>query len=341
MSIFQLVVSRPVAVWMIAIAAAVFGFVSYQRLPLDLMPDLAYPSITVRTEAEGYAPEEVEGQVSRPVEEALATTEGLVELESRSRAGLSDVVLEFAWGSDMDRAAQDVRERLQTTFLPDDVGRPLILRYDPTLDPILRISLATDPQGSSLPDDDDLALVALRELAERQLKRELEAMDGVAAVQVRGGLEREVLVQARQDWLAARGVTMQQLITTLGAENVNIPGGAIRDGDQEFMVRTLNEVRSVDEIEQLEVRRPDGTGVPVSELAVVTESHRDREVESRLGGQPAVTLEVYKTADANIVRVARDIKARLGTDRPPPPPGLDPAVAAAMAGPPALVDQLP
>ncbi len=341
MSIFQLVVSRPVAVWMIAIAAAVFGFVSYQRLPLDLMPDLAYPSITVRTEAEGYAPEEVEGQVSRPVEEALATTEGLVELESRSRASLSDVVLEFAWGSDMDRAAQDVRERLQTTFLPDDVGRPLILRYDPSLDPILRISLSADAEGSALPDDDALALLALRELAERELKRELEAMDGVAAVQVRGGLEREVLVEARQDWLAARGVTMQQLITALGTENVNLPGGSIRDGDQEFMIRTLNEVRSVDEIEKLEIRRPDGVGVPISELAVVSESHKDREVVSRLAGQPAVTLEVYKTADANIVRVARDIKERLGAGRPELPPGMDPAMVAAMMGPPALADQLP
>ena len=110
----------------IAIAAAVFGLVSYERLPLNLMPDLAYPTITVRTEVSGYAPEEVESQVSQRIEEALATTPGLVELESRSRAGMSDVVLEFAWGTDMNTASQSVREQLQTTFLPDDADRPLI-----------------------------------------------------------------------------------------------------------------------------------------------------------------------------------------------------------------------
>ena len=116
MSLFDRVVRRPVATWMIAIAAAVFGLVSYERLPLNLMPDLAYPTITVRTEVPGYAPEEVETQISRLIEEALATTPGLVEFESRSRAGMSDVVLEFAWGTDMNRATQSVREQLQTTF---------------------------------------------------------------------------------------------------------------------------------------------------------------------------------------------------------------------------------
>lgn len=337
--IFALVVSRPVAVWMIAIAAAVFGLVSYQRLALDLMPDLSYPSITVRTEALGYAPEEVEGQVSRPIEEALATTEGLVELESRSRASTSDVVLEFTWGTDMDRAAQDVRERLQTTFLPDDVGRPLILRYDPSLDPILRISLSEEgPQGED-PQAEERRLLALRELAEREIKRELEAMDGVAAVRVRGGLEREVLVEARQDWLAARGVTVEQLIATLGSENVNLPGGAIRDGDQEFLVRTLNEVRTVEEIAALEIRRPDGMGVPVHQVAGVRETHKDREVMSRLDSRPAVTLEVFKTADANIVRVARSIKERLGSqDAPAAAAGMP---AGMPMGPPTLVDTLP
>jgi HAE1 family hydrophobic/amphiphilic exporter-1 len=313
-SLFEQVVRRPVATWMIAIAVAVFGFVSYERLPLNLMPDLSYPSVTVRTEVAGYAPEEVESQISRPVEEALATTQGLAELESRSRAGVSDVVLEFRWGTDMDRASQDIRERLQTTFLPQDASRPLILRYDPSLDPILRIALAIDTDEEEI--DNEAALYLLRDVAEREIKRELEAMDGVAAVSVRGGLEREIRVEAREDWLAARGVSIDQLIATLGAENVNIPGGAIRDGDREFLVRTLNEVRSVEEISSLEIRRSDGVRVPVSEVAVVREGHREREVLSRLDAREAVEIEVFKAADANIVAVARDILTRLdGTVR--------------------------
>ena len=309
MSLFGHVVQRPVATWMVAIAVAVFGYVSYARLPLNLMPDLSYPSVTVRTEVAGYAPEEVESQISRPIEEALATTQGLTELESRSRAGVSDVVLEFRWGTDMNQASQDIRERLQTTFLPADATRPLILRYDPSLDPILRVALSLDPTQTDL--DDEAALYLLRDVAERELKRSLEAMDGVAAVSVRGGLEREIRIEVREDWLAARKITIDQVISTLGAENVNIPGGAIRDGDHEYLVRTLNEVRSVEEIQALEVVRSDGVRVPIREVAQVQEGHREREVLSRLDTAEAVEIEIYKAADANIVVVARDILARL------------------------------
>ena len=312
MSVFGFVVERPVATWMVAIAAAVFGLVSYQRLPLNLMPDLAYPTLTVRTEVEGYAPEEVESQISRPIEEALATTPGLQELESRSRAGLSDVVLEFAWGANMDEAAQTARERLQTTFLPDDASRPLILRYDPSQAPILRLGVAFAPGAA--PDARDGGLAMLREVAEKTLKRELEALDGVAAVRVRGGLSREVRVAARQDWLAARGVSIDQLAATIGAENVNLPGGSIRDGDHEYLVRTLNEVRTTEEIRELQIRRSDGVRVRVGDVATVTEATKDREVVSHLDGEDAVELEVYKSADANIVAVAQDLVRRLAPE---------------------------
>jgi HAE1 family hydrophobic/amphiphilic exporter-1 len=327
---FRFVVERPVATWMVAIAAAVFGLVSYQRLPLNLMPDLAYPTLTVRTEVEGYAPEEVESQISRPIEEALATTPGLQELESRSRAGLSDVVLEFAWGANMDEAAQTARERLQTTFLPEDASRPLILRYDPSQAPILRLGVAFAPGAA--PDDRDGGLALLREVAEKTLKRDLEALDGVAAVRVRGGLSREVRVAARQDWLAARGVTIDQLAATIGAENVNLPGGSIRDGDHEYLVRTLNEVRTTEELRSLQIRRSDGVRVRIGDVATVTEATKDREVVSHLDGEDAVELEVYKSADANIVAVAQDLVRRLS------PEGADPA---APGGEDRLASKLP
>ena len=208
------VVRRPVATWMIAIALLVFGWVSYQRLPLNLMPDLAYPTITVRTTAEGYAPEEVESQVSQRIEESVATTPGLSKLESRSKANGSDVILSFQWGTPMDQAIQNVREQLQVTQLPDDVERPLILRYDPTLDPIIRIALSKPIEGN--PEN---TLSELRQVAERLIKKDLEAMDGVAAVRIRGGFEQETQVLLREDWLQARNVTIQQVIQTLQAEN--------------------------------------------------------------------------------------------------------------------------
>ncbi len=324
---------------MIAIAAAVFGYVSYGRLPLNLMPDLSYPTITVRTEVNGYAPEEVESQISRRIEEALATTPGLVELESRSRAGMSDVVLEFAWGTDMNKSAQAVREQLQTTFLPDDATRPLILRFDPNLDPVMRIALAFEDGGTG-------NLQGLRLAAEQQIKRRLEAMDGIASVRVRGGLEREIQVQVREDWLAARGVTLEQVAAALRSENVNLPGGAILEGDHEYLVRTVGELVNVDDIAQIQIRRSDGAQVPLTEIADIREGSKDREVVSLLDGNEAVELEVFKAADANIVRLSRQVRGRLGVDLPDDgwqederdtirdrlPPGVDLVVLEDQAG---------
>ena len=187
------------------------------KAPLNLMPDLSYPTITIRTAADGYAPEEVESQVSQRIEEAVATTPGLSKLESRSKANGSDVILSFNWGTDMDPAIQNVREQLQVNPLPDDVDRPLILRYDPTLDPIIRIALSKPISGSK-----EGTLADLRQIAERLIKKDLEAMDGVAAVRIRG-FEAETQVLVREDWLQARNVTIEQVIQTLQAENVNIP----------------------------------------------------------------------------------------------------------------------
>lgn len=339
-SLFALIVDRPVAVLMIFTAVAVFGQVSFLQLPVNLMPDMSYPTLTVRTEYPGAAPEEVEAQVSRPLEEAVSTADGLVRLESRSRAETSDVVLEFDWGADMNQAAQSVRERLQQTLLPDEARRPLLLRYDPSLDPILRIALALDPDATGGPQG-EAALLMLREVAEAELKPQLEAMDGVAAVKVRGGLERQVLVEVREDWLAARRLTLAQVRNTLSTENVNIAGGAIREGDTEYLIRTLNEFSRLDELEALQIRRADGQMVRLDEVAQIIETHKDREVVSHLNGAEAVELEVHKEADANIVAVARAVKDRLGVDlgvAGPPSPG---EVPGAPRGPPTLIEQLP
>ena len=334
--LFALVVDRPVAVLMVFLAAAVFGLVSYSQLPLNLMPDISYPTLTVRTDFPGAAPEEVETQVSRPVEEALSTVNGLVEIESRSRAESSDVVLEFDWDTDMDQAAQSIREQLQTTWLGDGVSRPLILRYDPSLDPILRIAVSFESDAGG-----DAALFTLRDIAERELKPELESMEGVAAVRVRGGLERELRVEVREDWLAARGVTLDQVRATLQTENINLAGGTIREGETEYLIRTLNELSSAVEVGRLAVVKPDGSRVYIDEVAEVRETSREREVVSRLDGREAVELEVFKEADANIVAVARRVKDALGGGPPVElPPGLPPEVAAQLI-PKTLADDLP
>ncbi|MCB9680778.1 MAG: efflux RND transporter permease subunit [Alphaproteobacteria bacterium] len=308
-SLFAGVVSRPVAVTMAFLAAFVFGAVGYQRLPVELMPDISYPTITVRTAFEGAAPQEVESQISQPIEEALATLDGLVTLESRSRAGNADVVLGFDWNTDMDAASQSIREALQTTFLPDEADRPLILRYDPSLEPFLRLALSYDPDVLDL--SPDAALFLLRELADEEIKRRLEGMKGVAAVRVRGGLEREIRVEVREDWLAARGLTLPDVRQALVAENINLAGGSVLEGDTEYLVRTLNEYSGLDELADLEIRRSDGVLVPITDVAVLRETHKERDVVAHLDGAEAVELEVFKEADANVVDVAAQVKLAL------------------------------
>lgn len=308
-SVFRAVVLHPVAMSMVFIAAIVFGVVSYLQLPVELMPDVTYPTITVRTEFEGAAPQEVESQVSKLVETQLATLDGLVDIESRSRAGQSDVVLGFDWGTDMASAAQSVREKLQIVFLPDGADRPLILRYDPSLEPFLRVALSVDPETSG--EVDETVLYDLRTIAEEEIQRELEAMPGVAAVRIRGGLEREIRVAVREDRLAARQLTVDNVRQTLQMSNVNLAGGSILEGDQEFLVRTLNELRTVEQIRLLDIRRADGTSIPLTDVADVFETHKDREVVSHLDGVEAVEVEIFKEADANVVEVARQVKDRL------------------------------
>lgn len=305
------VVSRPVAVVMVFLAALVFGLVSYMRLPIELMPDMSYPTITVRTAWDGAAPQEVETQISQPIEESLSTLNGLIDLQSRSKAGSSDVVLGFDWGTDMAGASQSIRESLQTTSLPKDADRPMILRYDPTLEPFLRLALSsTDETEANSP----ATLARLRVVADLELKRALEAMQGVAAVRVRGGFEREIHIALREDWMVARQVTVDAVRNALQSENINLAGGSVLEGDKEYLVRTLNEYTSIDELYSLGIRRNDGVVIPLTDLAEITDGHKERQVLSRLDGGEAVELEVFKEAGANVVRLADTVQAQLYGD---------------------------
>ncbi|MCG8555659.1 MAG: efflux RND transporter permease subunit, partial [Proteobacteria bacterium] len=175
-------ISRPVAVLMVFVAAVVFGYFSYERLPRSLMPELSYPTMTVRTRYPGAAPEEVEKDLSRPLEEALGVIGGLQRISSISRAGVSDVVLEFAWDVEMSEAVQDALEKIDLLRLPEDAERPLILRFDPSLDPVMELSLSSARSDAT----GEPELRRLRRIGELQVRRALEPVKGVAAVRVRG-----------------------------------------------------------------------------------------------------------------------------------------------------------
>jgi HAE1 family hydrophobic/amphiphilic exporter-1 len=308
-------VARPVATCMFVFSLAVFGAVSFFKLPIDLLPEISYPTLTVRTSWPGAAPEDVEERVSEKIQEALSTLDDLVRSTSISRAGASDVVLDFDWGTNMTFAVQDVREKLGGVFLPDGVERPLILRYDPNLDPILRIGIRVPEGRESTTDDGRVAeLVQLRWLAEKRIKRELESIEGVAVAQVRGGLEEEIRVRTDPELLAAKRIDPSELAQRLSQENINASGGSLFEGSNEFLVRTVNQFRDLAEIEALPVVRRGDAVIRIGDVARVERGYEKREVISRIAGAESVEIAVYREAGANIVRLAELLKQEVFGD---------------------------
>lgn len=302
------VTERPVAVLMVFVAVMVFGFFSFTKLPVTLMPELSYPTLTVRTEYAGAAPEEVENDISRPIEEALGVIGGINRISSISRAGVSDVVLEFVWGTDMSDATQETLEKLDLVFLPEDAERPLILHFDPSLDPIMELSLS----GEGNRFTGEAGLRRLRRLADLQIKRALEPIPGVAAVRVRGGLEEEIHVLLDEDQLKRSGLAIQSVIDRLSQENINLAGGTVKEGRSEYMVRTLNEYENLGEIENTVVFRDSNKSVRIADLGRVERSHKEREIITNTGGAESVQIDIYKEADANMVALAKRVIQRVG-----------------------------
>ncbi|MDG2149616.1 MAG: efflux RND transporter permease subunit [Planctomycetota bacterium] len=295
--VFRLTTSRPVAVTMAFVTLVTFGWVSLQKLPLNLLPDINYPRVTVRAEYPGAAPEDVEERVTERLHEALSVLGGLESISSISRAGLADVTLEFTWGTQLTFSIQDIRERLDRAILPLEVGTPIILRYDPTLDPILVIGLTG---GSNL--------VELRKLAEDRLALAVGTVEGVAAVRVRGGLEDEIQVRLDPSRMSTYNLRPADVAARLAAENVNMASGTVLEGETEYLVRILNEYLTPEEIGRTILFRDGDSIVRLSNIADVQRTPKERDVITRIGEQESVELQVFKEADANIVELAKRVR---------------------------------
>ena len=298
---------RPVAVAMVVAAVLVFGAVSLGKLELSLLPDLNYPTLTVRTEVPGAGPRDVDKRVTEVLEKRLATTSGLVSMTSVSRSGFSDITLEFRWDVDMVDVRSDLESKIAAATLPDDAKRPLVLPYDPNLDPILRIAVSS--RGSS---ERDLALA--RRLAEEEVEKALKKVKGAAAAKIRGGQGREIAMHLQESALRRTGINRAEVAAALQGANRNEAAGLIAEGPIEYIVRSVNELRTVEEIGELVVKVVDGVAIRVRDLGEARESFKERELAAYLDGREAVLVEVYKKAAANLVAVAEDV--RLGRYSP-------------------------
>jgi HAE1 family hydrophobic/amphiphilic exporter-1 len=344
-SLPELATRRRVTVGMMTVTMVLFGLIGLSGLKVNLLPDLSYPTLTVRTEYEGAAPLEIENLISQPVEETVGVVKNVRKVHSVSRTGQSDVVLEFAWGTDMDMASLEVRDKLDTLQLPLEAKKPLLLRFNPSTDPIVRFGLTTDPcrsgdsrdpsssasSGKELAADaaaakeakntatkpcastaaSEIELKQLRRFADDDLKKRIEPVAGVAAVKVGGGLEDEIDVAIDQQKLAQLGIDINDVITRLKNENVNASGGRIDEGSQRFLVRTINQFKSLDEMRELLIKIDGNVPVRLKDIASVTQGYKEREGIVRIDGREAIELAIYKEGDANTVSVAQAVNAQV------------------------------
>ena len=291
---------RRVTVAMLMVAVVAFGMVGFSRLAVNLLPDITYPTITVRTEYPGTAPLEVERLISEAIEGLVGVVTNVVRVSSISRPGLSDVIVEFAWGTDMDFASLDIREKLDLAQLPQDASKPILLRFDPSLDPIMRIALYGGDN-----------LMELRRVAEERIRLDLESLEGVAAVRVEGGLEEEIQVEVEAARLASLGISISQVTNRLAAQNVNLTGGLLKDGEAEFLVRTLNEFQGWEEIGDIVIAQPGGAPIQLKDVGRVYRGHTERDVITRINGREGVEIAIYKEGDANTVSVHETVVTRM------------------------------
>jgi len=309
--LIEIATERRVTIVMFMVAIVLFGMVSLSRLKLNLLPDISYPTVTIRTELTGAAPVEVENLLTKPIEEAVGVVRNVRLVRSVSRSGQSDVTVEFLWGTDMDIAGVDVREKLDVLFMPLEASRPLLLRFDPSSEPIVRLGLLYKESADQGGDSGEARLKALRRLAEDRIKTDLEAQEGTAAVKVSGGLEDEIQIRVDQQKLSQLGISIDQIAARIRAENVNLSGGRLEEGNQRFLVRTLNEFQSVDEFRDAIVAYVSDRPVYLRDVATVERGYKEREAITRVRGQESVELAVYKEGDANTVQVARRIEQRI------------------------------
>lgn len=293
----RLAIRRPVALLMFYLGLILLGFVSLRHLAVDLLPDIAFPRLSVITQFPGAAPEEVESLVTAPLEAAISGIPGLRRLESISQEGLSFLSLEFNWGTNMDMALLHTREKLDSTrfSLPEEAENPTIITVDPQSQPIMIVAVLT--RGN---------LFEIKELAEELIKPRLEQIEGIGSAEVVGGLEREIKVEVNPQLLALYGLTIDEVARRLDAFNRNLQGGIIRKGQFKYALRVVGEFDSLEEIATIPLRTTPERGViRLRDVARVVDSFKERQGVVSLNGQETVALLLRKEAGANTVKVTR------------------------------------
>ncbi|TVQ29809.1 MAG: efflux RND transporter permease subunit [Phycisphaeraceae bacterium] len=295
MNLPRLCVSRPITTMMIASIVVIIGAFSLTRLPIDLLPDVTLPSLTIRSQYDNASPEEMERLVTEPIEAAVSLVSGIEELVSTSAEGVSNVRVRFVWGTDLEAASNEIRDRLDRIMrsLPEDMDRPNLRKFDISASPIVLLGVASplDP-------------IDLTQLLDTQILYRLERLPGVAVVDVWGSFTREIRVELDLERLKALNLSIDAVIEALREANISLPGGEIEAGRQRISVRTPGEFESIDQIASTVVAMRERGPVRLSDIADILDTHQDISRIIRIDGERGVRLAVRKQSDANTAEVS-------------------------------------
>lgn len=314
MKISDLSVRRPVAIMMVFLVVLLLGAVSWSKLKMDLLPELNLPMAVAMTTYDGVGPEEIESQITRPIEEALGTVNGIEHISSTSSKGSSIVFVEFAWGTDMNFAMSQMREKLDLiqAYLPQEAEKPMLLKINMDMMPVMVLGVS----GAS-------DLENLDQLGNEVIKPRLERIDGVASVEVTGGVEREIRISAVPQRLQAYGLSLDSIVSYLRMENRNTGAGTIEEGLKEHVVRVTGEFKSIQEIEDLLIPLATGGKVRLGEIAQVEDTIREQSEYVYMNGEPCVQISVQKQSDANTIEVSDRVNAEIAELKKVLPPGTE------------------
>ncbi|RMF94198.1 MAG: efflux RND transporter permease subunit [Nitrospinota bacterium] len=302
MSLSRFAVQRPVTITMFFLAILVLGGISASRLPLDQLPDVTFPSVTVSTRYRGAAPDTVEKLVTEYIEKAVSTIDGVQEVRSVSKEENSTVVIDFGWDKDLTEAVNEVREKIASIkrFLPDEVEEPRIWKYDTSSQPIMYLSFHGDGERYDV-----------RQIAEDRLAYLLQQVEGVAAVDVWGGKRRQIQVRLDQSRLEAVNLSLLQVVDALRQESLSLAGGRLEAGSLDYLVRPLGEFRSLQDIAHVVLTHHKGVPVYLQDVGQVVKGYENERTQTRINGEEGVILAVRKQSGGNTVQVADRVRARL------------------------------
>jgi len=304
MKIVDLSVDRPVMMTMAIMAAVVLGFFSLRDLAVDLLPEVEFPMLTIRTIYPGTGPKEIESSVTEKIEDAVSSISGIKTLLSTSLEGVSIVFIEFELGTDIDVAATDVKDKIDQIKinLPKDAEDPTVLKLDLNAQPVVTMAISGNRSVASV-----------YQIVDDVIADELGRVSGVASVDVLGGKEREILVSVDQQKLDAYNLSIMQVIQAIAGANLELPGGRIKESRKEYTVRLSGEFSSLKEIEDIEIPTINPVPLRLKDVAQVIDSFKEQRELVRLDHRPAVGLSIVKKADANVIEVAHAIKDRIAS----------------------------